>query len=462
MRRLSQPVKLVTALEEDGIQAPVSTVVEAPADNANSLETDLIEVADSGADIAEVQGEAEETSAVMEALDGIALCLGEAAKNGGLDRHSAQAVGIATEALYARVGIKRASFPALESFGGTSTRAAATKIAMEDIKEQMQKIWAAIVAAFEKVVAWIVDFYNKVTDAAGKLTKRGEELAKKATELKGEAKEKTITNERVAASLATSKGTADKAAIDHTVNLVKSAIGGEIAKKAEETSKNVIAAMDNVAKFVESFKMPAMGVGAMHKVDAAATGYEAAGEGVVCFRSDELVGGRTVLCYGPDAEAAGEAGVKAAAHSKYALAAFDPKKAPEAKELAVLSGADAAALANAAAELGKVLVAARDEGAKINESVKKMLEKAKSLGKAAAALDEKSEDAKNFKAAQTVAQFYARTANQPRATVASYGLSVGKSILDYVELSIKAYSAKAEEKKDGDKPAETAPAAATA
>ncbi len=155
MRRTHQSgrIGLVAALEQEEIAKVEAAIAEAPiGDNASSLETDLIEVSEIAAGADGDAVETEEAVDVVTALESIAEALGQSAKNGGMDRYAAEALGLAVDHMYKRVGLKRQAMPALESFGQTSSRMRATQIALEDIKEQVAKIWAAIVAAISKAI----------------------------------------------------------------------------------------------------------------------------------------------------------------------------------------------------------------------------------------------------------------------------------------------------------------------
>lgn len=457
MRRMSQFGRtrgLVAALEDSNI-APVAPAGDpALPDHANSLETDMLEVVDHAADIDAIVGEAQETAAVSEALEQIRDVLKVAAKEGGIDRHSAACVGIATQALYDRVGIRAQAMPALESFGGTSSRVSATRIAMESIGEQLKKIWEAIVNAFKKAIAWVVEFYQKVTGAATKMGARAEELKKRLVDLKGEAKEKELKNERLSKVLSTSKAAGDLAAADLLANMIHDFASGDTAKRQAEAVKAKVEKLNAGKDQGDNLTMAAYPSSEAYKD----TG-ESAGK-LKVFKSLELPGGKALMGHHAAAELSGddaEAGLK---EEKYFMGDFG-KEEGEAKPLPVLTKETGEKVCDIVIKISKALGDAKKHADDMNAAKKSALDKAEQLGKAAGALGDDSADAKSFKKAQALAQNIARLADQPLASLSSFSITVAKTLNDYVEESIRAYS---EEKKEA-KPAEgaaAAPAAAAA
>lgn len=453
MRRMNQTSRgLVAVLEEEEIKTPAAVAEPEVAigDNAENLETDMIEAGDAAADVDALQSDTDATAEVSEALESIVVSLRACAKEGGMDRHSAACVGTAVDALYKQVGIRRRSFPALESFGQTSSRIRATEIAMEEITDQLKKVWLAIVAAVEKAIAWVADFYNKVVDAAGKLEKRAADLKAKAEKTEGEAGSKTIENERVAAALASSKGVGDLGAIKATVAAVERIAKIASSSNAIAVGEDALKALDDVKVGVAAFKVDNFGKDMGEEVSG--EGFEAPGEGMKLYRSDELVGNKAFFYASPAEEKKGHEAAKVVSQCKLFAGTYNPKAAEPAKELPTLSGADAASLCDEATKLSKELVSMREEAKKLEDIRGKLVEKAKKLGAAADKLGEDSETGKALASARLIVQGVSRLFGQPVVAVTSYGISTGKAMLDYVELSLKAYGKKeepqAEEKKD--------------
>ncbi|MFL9998238.1 hypothetical protein PQR34_42235, partial [Paraburkholderia sediminicola] len=170
--------------EGDGEVAPVE-------DNANSLETDLIEAGDDHAEVQEITEAVDDGIETVEALESLRIVVHNAGAAGGLDQHGASAVRVALESLYARVGARvDQPTPALESFGGAADKARATIALEADIKARAQAIFEKIKEAVKKAIAWVVELFNKMFRHAEKLESRAKSLADQAGRLTGVPSEK--------------------------------------------------------------------------------------------------------------------------------------------------------------------------------------------------------------------------------------------------------------------------------
>lgn len=226
MRRVfstSRRQGLVAALEEDnqanaeegGEGSSTSEAVASAADElaalpvevaeaiAQTIETvaDIVEEAEEGATQDEQVEEAAET---VEALESIAISLGAAAAAGGLDKHSAHAVGKSLDGMYKRVGMVGKlvkPMPALESFGGTNTRVGATTLALEALEINIKKLWESIIAGIKRAGEWIVNFYSKIVGGSSHLKANAEVLSKKAKATSGEPASKELDNEKLGKAL---------------------------------------------------------------------------------------------------------------------------------------------------------------------------------------------------------------------------------------------------------------------
>lgn len=166
---------LVAAMEDETNAAELGI----DQTGAGSAEADMVEATDISADVEAGTSEIEQASADADTLGRIADTAQAAEADGGLDPVAAEVAEIAVEAIYARLGIKRSSYPALESFSGRSGRVRATRYAVEDIKETVKKIWAAIVVAFQKMYDFVKNFFAKIFDANRKLMARINSLEKR-------------------------------------------------------------------------------------------------------------------------------------------------------------------------------------------------------------------------------------------------------------------------------------------
>lgn len=441
MRRTFNAARLglVAALEQEEIKAEEQAAVEAPiGDNADSLETDLIEVTEMAADNEADEAATDEAVEVAEALEAIADSLGHAAAHGGVDKHSAFAVNTAVQHLYQRVGIVAAS-PAMESFGGTSSRIQATQVAMEDIREQVKKIWDAIVAFLNKAIAAAVAFYNSVFDASTKMAERAKVLVAKAEAIKGEAKENTFENETLAAKLHIG-GQIKVDGIESVVEVATN-VFGKAAHYANELGDEIAADLSDsdIGKvFNEKFSIEPHGTDMSKEVtDPSGEGYATPAEGLALFRGEELPGGQAVFFMTPKGEVKGQAAVDLVGGIGAKVMPFNTKAGAPKAEIATLSAADAVKMAKAVQELAAKVLEYKAMATKLDEVKKKIAAASAALGKKTPETDEEKSGLKN---AQKVASSVARWIDSPAKDFARYSLITGKAHLDYVELSLKQFA----------------------
>ncbi|QNR51701.1 hypothetical protein Xoosp14_10 [Xanthomonas phage Xoo-sp14] len=161
---------------------------------SDSLEADLTEVEEAGAEADTDQTNVEQLEDTAEALESIALSLEADAKNGGLDpvaaRYAQRAIDFALRPLGPSAKFSHAS---LESFGGDSSKQSATLSMEADVKAWLKKVWEAIKRAIAKVRDSIKQLFIKLFAAAPKLKRRADALQTTAKGLEGEPKEKQLT-----------------------------------------------------------------------------------------------------------------------------------------------------------------------------------------------------------------------------------------------------------------------------
>jgi len=446
MRRITQRRGTVAALEDEitvvdpAIPTPVDpTVVEPIGDNAESLETDLIEVADDLTGAEQEAAETEEAVEVVEALESIRDSLAISAANGGLDRHAAAAIGTATDYMYKRVGMGKKSMLSLESFGGTTSRVGATQLTMEALTEDIKKIWASIIAAFEKAIQWAKDFYTKVFVSYEKLGKRAEELSKKATDIKGEMGEKEIENARLVKSLNVD-GKVGSEIIEGAKQLItvaKSLAGANNAAEAEKIA-GVLEASKTDEEFLGKFELESNAAFVPEGSDVSnpeEAGFAAPKEGLTIVRGKELPGGRAIVGRVNKEVLKGKAAVAAvggATGRGVTLGAFNSKAAEvTAKAVPTLNKENAIAVANAVSEIAKAGTEYKSKIEAVTAAKKKLVEASKKV----------ANGTDGVKSAKTVASSLASTIDQPAASINVYMLNTGKALLDYVEESLKQFKA---------------------
>ncbi|WP_167306357.1 hypothetical protein [Caballeronia arationis] len=181
--------------------------------------------------------------------------------------------------------------PALESFGSISRREDATKIALEEVKETLKKVWDAIVAAVKKAIEWIKSFWKKLWDNTEPMMKRAEELKAAASKVEGEATEKTFKNAGMAKALhiqgKVPEGAEGAARMAEVAKKVFSDYGAWTAG-IEGSTKD----LSNVGELAKALDHDAFGLQAVH--DAASQGIPVEGEAKV-GRSEELPGGNALV-----------------------------------------------------------------------------------------------------------------------------------------------------------------------
>lgn len=177
------------AVDENG--NPVATEPTPEAEPAVEIAEDteaaaVAEVADGAEEVAEVVDVVEELNEASEGLESLYIDIAAARKDGGLSAQAFRGYNAAVEAYAGRVGMIVAT-PAVESFGGATSRIHATASlesgVVDKIKEIVKKIIEAIKAAFRKVGDW----FRKVALGAERMAERAKSLKKKAAGMKNNA-----------------------------------------------------------------------------------------------------------------------------------------------------------------------------------------------------------------------------------------------------------------------------------
>lgn len=441
MRRANGGLGLVAAMESAKLEGKEEGKEEL-GQNAESLETDLAEVNDSAAEGEAAQAEIDEGQDAAEALESFRVALEGINGNGGLDQGGAMILSLATERIYNKLGLAgHQSVPALESFGGSSSRVQAGTIAMEDFKEQIQRVWKAIVEAIKKAIAWVKEHVNAVFGAAEKLVKRAAALEERARSANGTKKANDFENDRLAKALAIDGAPATNV-VQHAKDLkdVVSALvtkGAEIANKVGEDAVQAIESQDG-AKVGAVLKLVQPIVGEA-VANPEAEGLASPGAGMKLTRSKELFGGMAVLSRTPAGE---DAGLEAVKFVGYSVGKFSSKiKEPTNKKLVTLSTADAGSLAGVVKEIGEELVAYKKNADKLAATQDKLVKAAEKVANGAGN-EEDAEKRKGLSALQGLANAANRIITVPGVQISKFALGTGKSLLDYVELSLKQYGEK--------------------
>lgn len=406
-----------------------------------SLETDLVEIAEDGAEADTEDAEIEEAVETAEALEALADDLKVIAQeSGGLNSHTAQAIGRVASHLYGRLGYTHQSMPALEAFGSTSGRVGSTTIGLEDIKDQVKKIWEQIVAQIKKSIEWVKNFFTKMFGAANKLEKRAKSLADRAGNATGGAG-KPIENERLAKALHIS-GTVP-ASISAKVADMKKLADGIFAGGRVKVGEDIASALENGStEDLTKIEVDSKIQGVEKVANAEGEGFTAPNAGMAIYRSGELPGGMAVISVGLDAGATDDQARDALGRMTARVSAFKPSaKAEPKKELPALAPAEAGKVAEIVAEIAIVLQGYKASLDKLSKAKDRIIKAAEKLGRAAATEqdEQKKGDQKDM---QRLAASAARLLDQPATDFCRYSLQTGTALLNYVELSLKASEAK--------------------
>lgn len=429
MRYGRSKLRGVVALEnEDNLVVdPNEVVPAADVERAEAATEVAEEVADVNEEMAaqdEVDAQIEEATEIVEALESVAEVMAISAKNGGMDKHSAHAVGVLVQHAYSRVGLEAQAMPSLESFGSTSSRVAATQIAMEDIKEKAKKIWESIIAQIKKAIQWAADMFNKFFGSAEKLERRAKALSAKAAEARGgKAKEGEFEAGSTANALAIGGKVGD--VVPEAKRLLAEAKSA--FNLANTFNDAVKAAVDATNVPVEEFKL---GKKEYKGQDFSTTEeHKSSNENLVSYASKPMFGNKALISVSNSKDLSGKDAVDAAAGMAMFLGEVGKKEVSDVK-LKTLSADEMVALMDVVVELANTVRAYRRNHEGANAARKDMLAKA-------------SEASKDEKRAGYASMFrnYATMVEKLPAQFSAYSLNTGKALCDYVDQSLKQYKA---------------------
>ena len=424
---------LVAAMESEGENnTPVEEVMA-----ADSAETSLVEAADAGAAVDAEVTQIESAQADSETLGDIADTLEASEETGGVDPVAAELAEVAIESIYNRLGITRKEKPALEAFADKKTRITATRIAVEDIKATMKKIWDAIVAAFMRVADWLKNFFAAIMDSNEKLAQRADALEKKAKATTGELASETMPAGSVAKSLGTN-GAFDKATALKGMEVLASSIKHVSNSNLHPDLKDIKGLVQDQAKFDGFTVSSATGDGFTD------TSEEAGSPNMKIAVSGHLPGNKIVRLRLAGKELKGQEAIDAL--GKYSVEVVSDGKAEQSKQetVPVLTSQEAIKVAVAVRNLTKAVLEGRKNQTALESKIKSLTSDARS----AATLAPKDE-AEAAARARAVSKAVTSSLNfqiKYAAAFTSLATNTAKAGLDYAERSLAQYKAKKEEK----------------
>ena len=407
--------KGLVAAMEDETQAAELAIDESGADSA---EADIVEATDISADVEAGTAEVDQATADADTLERIADTAETAEAEGGLDPVAAEIAEIAVESIYTRLGVVRNSYPALESFSGKTGRKRATQIAVEDIKETVKKIWAAVVVAFQKMVDFVKNFFAKIFDANRKLLSRINALEKQASATKQAPGGKVNASGVIAQTDAKTKEDAVKAIVGTT---------GEIGA--------MFGAANDIASGMKEFpriKELLAGGGDLSNLSIKQL-QDAHSKFTMVARDEEGAIGKKFELATADKSLNPDLKIP---EFKFE---FKNPFSSEGKELDALKIDEIRKVLSAAEEIVKANIASKTLVSALETGMKVTIEAAK---KVAETVDDKDENSKNVTEGSRVAQRIITSTGNAAIKVVTFtaktGMDVAKAAIDYAERSLKA------------------------
>lgn len=421
---MSKFLKGLVAAMESETEGEEQAIIEVAPEAADTLETDMLETnehLDEAEEIQEAIEDAEEGAEQLEAISDVMEEAGE--KEGGVSEDAAKIAEIAVESIYARLGVKkRAVMPAMESFATKTTRLNATKVAVEEFREQAKIIWGKIVAAIKMVWDKISDFFAKLFDANVKLKTRAESMRASALKLTGEAKEKEI---EVSASVVAVSGSSAVKAPD--VMKIANAIQEAMSSfKLEDMVKGDKSISDAFEKAVQS----EFTVSTAHGVVAGAKTYVSS----AMFPNKAIA-----ITISDDSEQKALASLKRWWKVGVSVVEADAKKeAPKAGKVATLSISDIQSSISATIVNCDILAKNKQNFDKLATAAKQFVAELKKQE----SKDYTDDQKEIVSAAQKTAPKISATAAKLSSSYSTLVVNGGKVLLDYCEKSMKQYAAK--------------------
>ena len=204
--------------------------------NANAAQA-VEEVESASGDVTEVDTGIDNAEAAQEELADVQDLMEEAVEEGdGLSPREAAHVEARLEHVASLLGTTTAAMGLTfrkESFGGSASRLAATKMRLEGVKEWAAKIWEALKRGWQWLKEAVVNFFSKITGNIGAVEKRLKDLKGRVAAIEASAKQKNDKLKTGAKAFSVD----GKTSKDTIVSVLTQAanIGGLMGKLAEES-----------------------------------------------------------------------------------------------------------------------------------------------------------------------------------------------------------------------------------
>jgi hypothetical protein len=431
----------VEAPESPTVIATPDVIIQAGAElgnNTDTLEEDLATVKAEAEEAEADDSEIDETEAVVEALESLLFTMESSLKENGLDHHGAAILSIATEHLLDSVGFsqKRQATVSLESFSPDTTsilsRRVSTESAIENVKEHIKKIIAAIHMAIKKAIAWLIQRFSKIIDAAELLKSRAEKIVKAAEEAEDDPNAPaTFKSVLLASHLRIGKGPSVQIPSDiETLFDTASVVLGAMQTRNESIGEGLVKAVEN--QQMSNFK-PLELLGKLLLGFTVRENSNLASAGMTVATTVELLGGQCVYSVYP---ATGNMVEGHIAECRSGMMAFNHDVVVSNKDdVTRLTVKEAASMARTISQIAGLIIKCRESVKRVEALEERCTKAADRLGMLAIA--EEGEYKEDLLHCQKIARHLPRILTQPSEAFCVYALQTGKAALLLAEMSIQ-------------------------
>jgi len=420
------------------------------------VDTNAVEIDDVENQIDAASKEVDDVIEVSAALEAISNTFVESAKDGGFSKANINAINVSLQYLHKRIGFTPSANIAIESFGSVGTRAAATTFALEGFKESIAKAWDALIAGIKRIFEWIAEFYNKIFNSAKQMNERAKKIKEQLTKVTDHPKEKDQKFKNSYLFKALNIDGEVPVNIDAPLKNISTVLESciKVAVKNAVEFKGVINQYYDLktTKFSPSslynFELPAAAIQHLETVkNPEDYGYDPSSfkEGVLKVgMMPEMPGHKILIVAANNTTINGRAAF--AVLDKIDMRITDIKNGKELKDdadLPVLTLDAAKAVINSVIDITDKLIRYESEKDKINV-VKKEFSGAATKLKIIDFLMP-TEDLKQIELhgyvrdLQILTKYFARSLDQPIASMCGYCLKTSKALIEYVKQSLKFY-----------------------
>lgn len=445
-------VGLLSGDPEDGDNA-----VAAAEPAADSVETELLAVADASDKVEEQQAQIDDAAEAAEGLENLALEMRAAMESGGVNRYHAATISRNARELLMKVGQDYHSasrvMPALESFGSASRAMESTSIGMETLAESAKNLWKKILEQLEKAWNYIRGHFLKLFGAFEKLKKRADALAGKVEANTESNQDKSPLEREDIAKAVHIAGKTEVANLTPLIDVAKE-VTNKWTQSIGETGENMASyfsslagasTVEEVNKAKEELKGMVLNAPLFggKQADPAALGYEAR-ENLTFYITSELPGGKAIYAYSAAAKADGAAADQSPVAGQTVVVgnykAKNAEKAPT--KLQVLDKGAITKIGEQVSSLCDDMIGYKRNENKFSSIQKKISDSAKKLANRAPKGDEPAEVTAALKEAGKLATKAPSWISGTAGSFYNTAATAAKGFLDWAELSLAQYKAK--------------------